>query len=46
MYGGKNQHGMPVGQGIYDMHGAGFGAAPYRDGVASGGHSAQRSAHC
>ena len=38
MYGGKNQHGYPVGQGIYDMHGAGFGAAPYRDGVASGGH--------
>ena len=38
MYGGKNQHGYPVGQGIYDMHGAGFGAAPYRDGVSSGGH--------
>lgn len=38
MYGGKNQHGLPVGQGIYDMHGAGFGAAPYRDGVSSGGH--------
>lgn len=38
MYGGKNQHGMPVGQGIYDMHAAGFGASPYRDGVASGGH--------
>jgi acetone carboxylase gamma subunit len=27
-----------VGQGIYDMHGAGFGAAPYRDGVSTGGH--------
>ena len=38
MYGGSNQHGLPVGQGIYDMHGAGFGAAPYRDGVSSGGH--------
>ena len=38
MYGGTNQHGLPVGQGIYDMHGAGFGAAPYRDGVSSGGH--------
>jgi N-methylhydantoinase B len=38
MYGGTNQHGFPVGQGIYDMHGAGFGAAPYRDGVPSGGH--------
>ena len=38
MYGGSNQHGRPVGQGIYDMHGAGFGAAPYRDGVSSGGH--------
>ena len=38
MYGGKNQHGYPVGQGIYDMHGAGFGAAPYRDGVSTGGH--------
>ena len=38
MYGGTNQHGLPVGQGIYDMHGAGFGAAPYRDGVSTGGH--------
>ena len=38
MYGGTNQHGFPVGQGIYDMHGAGFGAAPYRDGVSTGGH--------
>lgn len=38
MYGGSNQHGLPVGQGIYDMHASGFGAAPYRDGVASGGH--------
>ena len=38
MYGGTNQHGLPVGQGIYDMHASGFGAAPMRDGVASGGH--------
>jgi N-methylhydantoinase B len=38
MYGGTNQHGLPIGQGIYDMHGVGFGAAPYRDGVSSGGH--------
>ena len=38
MYGGMNQYGMPVGQGIYDMHASGFGAAPDRDGVASGGH--------
>jgi len=38
MYGGTNQHGFPVGQGIYDMHGVGFGAAPYRDGVSTGGH--------
>jgi N-methylhydantoinase B/oxoprolinase/acetone carboxylase alpha subunit len=29
---------LPVGQGLYDMHGAGFGAAPYRDGVSTGGH--------
>lgn len=38
MYGGTNQHGLPVGQGIYDMHASGFGAAPYRDGVSTGGH--------
>jgi len=37
-YGGHNQHGLPVGQGIYDMHGSGFGAAPYRDGVSTAGH--------
>lgn len=37
-YGGTNQHGWQVGQGIYDMHGQGFGAAPYRDGVHTGGH--------
>ncbi|MDB5650707.1 MAG: hypothetical protein JWL62_2227 [Hyphomicrobiales bacterium] len=38
MYGGTNQHKLPVGQGIYDMHASGFGAAPYRDGVSTGGH--------
>jgi N-methylhydantoinase B len=38
-YGGHNQHGLPVGQGLYDMHGSGFGAAPYRDGVSTGGHT-------
>lgn len=37
-YGGHNQHGLPVGQGLYDMHASGFGAAPYRDGVSTGGH--------
>lgn len=37
-YGGHNQYGLPVGQGLYDMHAAGFGAAPYRDGVSTGGH--------
>ena len=37
-YGGHNQYGMVVGQGLYDMHASGFGAAPYRDGVPTGGH--------
>jgi N-methylhydantoinase B len=37
-YGGHNQYGMVVGQGLYDMHASGFGAAPYRDGVSTGGH--------
>lgn len=37
-YGGHNQHNMVVGQGLYDMHASGFGAAPYRDGVSTGGH--------
>lgn len=37
-YGGKNQHGIQVPQGLYDMHASGFGAAPYRDGVNTGGH--------
>ena len=38
-YGGHNQAGLPVGQGIYDMHACGFGAAAYRDGVSTGGHT-------
>ncbi len=38
MYGGHSQFGLPVGQGIYDIHASGFGAAPYRDGVDSAGH--------
>ena len=37
-YGGHNQYGGMVGQGIYDFHGSGLGAAPFRDGVPSGGH--------
>jgi len=37
-YGGRNQHGWPVPQGLYDIHGGGLGAAPTRDGVSSGGH--------
>ncbi len=39
-YGGHNQFGIQVGQGIYDNFAAGQGAAPYRDGVDSGGSSA------
>ena len=38
-YGGHNQIGLPVGQGLYDMHACGFGAASYRDGVSTGGHT-------
>ena len=37
-YGGHNQYGIPVGQGIYDTHASGFGATPTRDGVSTGGH--------
>jgi N-methylhydantoinase B len=37
-YGGKNQHGWAVPQGLYDIHGGGLGAAPTRDGVSTGGH--------
>jgi N-methylhydantoinase B len=38
VYGGRNREGIPTAQGIYDLHGGGLGAAPYRDGVDSGGH--------
>lgn len=38
-YGGHTRQGIPVAQGLYDIHGGGFGAAPLRDGVDSGGHS-------
>ncbi len=37
-YGGHNREGTPVAQGMYDQHGAGLGATPYRDGVDTGGH--------
>jgi len=37
-YGGHTREGIPVAQGLYDIHGAGMGAAPYRDGVNTGGH--------
>lgn len=37
-YGGHNREGIPVAQGLYDIHGSGMGAAPYRDGVNTGGH--------
>ncbi len=37
-YGGRNQHGWPVPQGLYDIHGGGLGATPARDGVSTGGH--------
>jgi N-methylhydantoinase B len=37
-YGGKTRDGIPVAQGMYDQHGAGLGATPYRDGVDTGGH--------
>lgn len=37
-YGGHNRQGLPVAQGLYDIHGSGLGAAPARDGVHSGGH--------
>ncbi|NNN19902.1 MAG: hypothetical protein HKL84_08645 [Acidimicrobiaceae bacterium] len=38
-YGGHTRQGIPVAQGLYDIHGGGFGATPLRDGVDSGGHS-------
>lgn len=37
-YGGHNREGLPVAQGLYDIHGSGLGASPTRDGVNSGGH--------
>ncbi len=37
-YGGKNQRGWPIPQGLYDIHGGGLGATPARDGVSTGGH--------
>lgn len=38
-YGGLNQDGVPVPQGLYDDHGGGLGATPERDGVDTGGHN-------
>ncbi len=38
-YGGHTREGIPVPQGLYDIHGGGFGATPLRDGVDSGGHA-------
>lgn len=38
-YGGHNALGLPNPQGLYDIHGGGFGAAPARDGVATGGQA-------
>src|SRR3989338_6966378 len=37
-YGGHTREGIRVAQELYDIHGAGMGAAPYRDGVNTGGH--------
>lgn len=36
-YGGHNARGLPTAQGLYDIHGGGFGATPTRDGVPTGG---------
>src|SRR5215218_3238197 len=38
-YGGHGPQGLPVPQGLYDIHGGGLGAAPNRDGVPSGGQA-------
>ena len=38
-YGGHNAAGLPVAQGLYDIHGGGYGASPLRDGVDTGGHA-------
>lgn len=37
-YGGHTREDIAVAQGLYDIHGAGMGAAPSRDGVNTGGH--------
>jgi N-methylhydantoinase B len=37
-YGGHNREGLTVAQGLYDIHGGGFGARPGSDGVDTGGH--------
>jgi len=37
-YGGHTREGIRVAQGLYDIHGAGMGASPQRDGVNTGGH--------
>jgi hypothetical protein len=37
-YGGHTREGIRVAQGLYDIHGAGMGASPNRDGVNTGGH--------
>ena len=37
-YGGHTRDGIRVAQGLYDIHGAGMGGAPLRDGVNTGGH--------
>jgi hypothetical protein len=38
-YGGHDARGIPVPQGIYEIHGGGLGAAPTRDGVPTGGQT-------
>jgi N-methylhydantoinase B len=38
-YGGHNARGLPNPQGLYDIHGGGFGATPARDGVATAGQA-------
>ena len=43
-YGGHTREGIAVAQGLYDIHGAGMGAAPHRDGVNTGGHMNSPSA--
>ena len=37
-HGGHTREGIRVAQGLYDIHGAGMGASPQRDGVNTGGH--------